>query len=349
LSDTSLSSPVVGDSLIYNGTSWVNGPRSGNAIINGDFDIWQRGASFSLGPGSVYTADRWLAAMPASTAATVTRQSFLPNELSIPEVGDLEYYLRFSVSQSNQFTNLEQRIEDVRTFAGQRVNLSFWAKGVSPTAGLFFGFLQVFGSGGSSAVSNSALVNIGGLTSEWTRYSVSGIIPSILGKTVGSGSNISIRIGQRGGDTSSSPWEIDIAAVQLEAGSVATPFSLAGGGRQGAELALCQRYCFTSPASNLDSIGFGYTNTTTSIRFHISHPVTMRSAPTITTQNVSSLQYQVSGGSSGVASALGVASTGPTGSAIDMTVSSVTAGQPARIWGLNSGGTYPCLIMSAEL
>jgi hypothetical protein len=67
-----------------------------------------------------------------------------------------------------------------------------------------------------------------------------------------------------------------VEGVQLEAGSVATPFSRAGGTLQG-ELAACQRYYFKG--GNSSAGVFSNTNTG---RWSVFFPVEMRTAPTIT-------------------------------------------------------------------
>ena len=103
------------------------GPLAGfrNRIINGNFDFWQRGASFT---GSEYGADRWFSAR-VGTTHTATRQAFTLGQTAVP--GEPTYFCRTvvsSVAGAGNVAILVQRIEDVRTFAGQQVTLSFWAK-----------------------------------------------------------------------------------------------------------------------------------------------------------------------------------------------------------------------------
>ena len=73
------------------------------------------------------------------------------------------------------------------------------------------------------------------MTTTWQRFSFTSTIPSIAGKTVGAGSYLGARI------TGMQIGTFQIANIQVEAGSVATPFSRATGTLQG-ELAACQRY-----------------------------------------------------------------------------------------------------------
>lgn len=62
-----------------------------NKIINGDFDIWQRGVSqTSSGYGS---ADRWRNTHAGSTKTT-SRQAFTFGQTDVP--GNPTYYMRMS-------------------------------------------------------------------------------------------------------------------------------------------------------------------------------------------------------------------------------------------------------------
>jgi len=282
--------------FVYDGTQWVDiaqsttdltnyanmttTPISGfrNAIINGGFDIWQRGTSFASSTSSAWTADRWYANRSNGTSS-VSRISFTPGELSIPGNGSPDYFLRHAVTIGNDFTEIQQRIENVNTFAGQTVTLSFWAKGTNPGDGSYSARLaQTFGTGGSTTV--STWFNPITITSSWARYSVTTTLPSVAGKTIGAESFVQLVIGQSN-STSTAAWTLDIWGVQLEAGSIATPFEHRP---IGTELALCQRYYYrvTPTVDGQWLSGFGTARSTTEVLVPVFLPVTMRTIPTFT-------------------------------------------------------------------
>ena len=242
-----------------------------NKVINGNFGVWQRGTSFTTGNlAYVYTADRWLTYFYGSNTASVTQQTFTPG--TAPVAGyEGQFFGRFnSTSTANFFS---YRVEDVRTLAGQTAVLSFWAKSNSSQTGTI-SVGQNFGSGGSATVAGVISGNPA-LTTSWQRFSYTAAIPSISGKTIGTSSYVLLEfIGAINN-------AIDIWGVQLEAGSVATPFQTATGTLQG-ELAACQRYYWRydpslpGTTSQYSRLGMGFANSTSSARVQISNPVAMR-------------------------------------------------------------------------
>lgn len=248
---------------------------SPNYIINGGFDIWQRGTSFSSATLFQYSSDRWFANSFATSVATVTRQSFTPGEC--PGGNETEFFLRFARTGTTPSgtSYLQHRIEDVRKGAGKTVTLSFYARAV--TAGTInVNYNQNFGSGGSSTVYGAGQ-NFA-VTTAWTRFQVSWTLPAISGKTVGSSSYLELlfSIPQAFGLNT-----LDIWGVQLEDGAAATDFrrnapSIAG------ELAACQRYYVrwsgSSATASDPGIGAWTTSTVAQITFFM--PVEMRVKPT---------------------------------------------------------------------
>ena len=83
-----------------------------------------------------------------------------------------------------------------------------------------------------------------------------------------------------------------ITAIQIEAGSVATPFQIATGTIQG-ELAACQRYYYRLTPTAVTRVGAGYVNSTTGAQILIDYPIQMRIAPTALEQSGTATDYSV--------------------------------------------------------
>jgi hypothetical protein len=255
-----------------------------NKIINGDFGIWQRGTSFTT--NGAYTADRFQMVTTASQG-TVSQQTFTPG--TAPVAGyEGQFFIRYNATASNTDPRLLQNIEDVRTFAGQTVTVSFWAKSATSNALTQIQFRQNFGSGGSAAVDTNTTPGFT-LTSSWVRYSRTVTVPSISGKTIGAGSYLRLVFDLN----NSTAFDFDLWGVQLEAGSTASPFQTATGTIQG-ELAACQRYYYrvTSDAAN-KLFGMGQAYSATQAYCQIPFPVTMRSVPTALEQNGTAADYRL--------------------------------------------------------
>jgi len=245
-----------------------------NKIINGDFGVWQRGTSFTV-TSQVYTSDRWLINQSGAGSPTTSQQTFTPGTAPVSGYNGT-YFLRMANAVGTTYCEIQQRIEDVRVFAGQSVTLSFWAKATSSITMQPL-FRQNFGTGGSSSVdTNGSTVT---LTSSWVRYTVSVTIPSISGKTIGNNTNrLEVYLYSSGGTVASN--SVDIWGVQLESGSTATAFQTATGTIQG-ELAACQRYYWNISGNN-QYVGVGYNQSTTEMNVGIVNPVAMRTTPTLT-------------------------------------------------------------------
>jgi hypothetical protein len=248
-------------------------PQSHNYIINGAFDFWQRGTSFS--PFNLYTADRWAVVVSAGQTVVVSQQTFAPGAAPVPGY-EGAFFSRIAWSGTPSQTYwYTQRVEDVRTLANQTVTLSFWAKATSNTSAITPMIEQNFGSGGSGVVSrNGTPIS---LTTSWQRFSQTFTIPSVSGKTIGTSSYLDVR--PFNGSTSLEGNSLDIWGVQLESGSVATPFKRNAPSIQ-AELAACHRYYYQIGVNGInfnyqaDPNGFGASN-------FINFPTIMRIAPTV--------------------------------------------------------------------
>lgn len=283
-------------SATANVSSINSGPLAGfrNAIINGNFDIWQRGTSFSNPVSSAYTADRWQVIWNGSGATrTISRELFTVGQTDVPDNPTYGFRWAKSVAgTSGTFNVLAQGIEGVRTFAGQQVTVSFYAKATATVTLPAVDFWQDFGTGGSpsAAVNTSILTNVA-LTTSWQKIMKTVTLPSVSGKTIGSDANDHLSL--EWSLPLNTTFTVDIAQVQVERGPVSSTFE-----RRpiGTELALCQRYFSksynteTSPgtATSDGSVLMAAHATTSFLGFgKISFPVSMRATPTVTGYNPS--------------------------------------------------------------
>ena len=271
---------ITGTVNLASGAQWAAGK---NKVINGDFGIWQRGTSFTA-PG--YSADRWNCNNGLMTSFSATRQTFTPGTAPVSGY-EGTYYIDIAGTLSNASTGynqFENRIEDVRVFAGQTVTLSFWAKG-SASGTINSVLSQNFGSGGTAGEFLTTPVNHS-ITTSWTRFSQTVTLPSISGKTVGTSSYLKVMIVKNMGTsyptygTANYTGTLSLWGVQLEQGSTATAFQTATGTIQG-ELAACQRYFCVYVNGNNAPIGIAAYQTATQLSVVLNHPVEMRTSPTI--------------------------------------------------------------------
>jgi hypothetical protein len=241
-----------------------------NSIINGGFDFWQRGTSFTPASGNAYvwTSDRWaMYSDHSGGTVNVSRQAFTPGDMELPGVGGLQYYSRLATTSPTgaNYTVYQYKVEDVRSLAGQTVTISYYGKADAGRT-IYTQFFQNFGSGGSSEVYVGTQTKT--MTTTWTRYSHTFTIPSVAGKTINGGNNLRLEIKV---DPNTS-LTFDLAAVQLEVGTVATPFKRHAPSLQG-ELAACQRY-YVKFAANIWAVGTA--NASNQLSGAINLPVPLR-------------------------------------------------------------------------
>jgi hypothetical protein len=287
---------TVGNTLVM-GSSFLR-----NRIINGDMRIDQRNAGnvvFSA-PASYYV-DRWQLSSTVSGKFNVGQSNS-----GYPTGFNSSFYVQniagFTPSASDQY-RIGQAIEGFNaadlgwgTASAQTVTLSFWA--YSSVAGVYA--VSLFKADSPfypTYVSTYTLV-----ASTWTKVTI-----TIPGPTTGTFNTtntacfvVSFNLGSGSTYATSTlnTWQnvlyltasstanwigttsatFYVTGVQLEVGSVATPFERR---QYGEELMLCQRYYYRiSSSGNYTSFGLGITSSTTSALINMPLPVTMRTAPT---------------------------------------------------------------------
>ena len=279
-------STLVANSSASTGVSWAGNIAAGrNGVLNGGMDIWQRGSSVAISAGSTssYTADRW-AGYHATSDSTVSRQS--------SGISNIQYCARVQRNSSGTSTGLialEQSLETAESirFTGQTVTLSFYARAGAnySSASNALSVNVLYGTGTDQSIvagftgTGTVISQTATLTTSWVRFTYTGTVSS-------SSTQIGLQFYYTPSGTAGAADYFEVTGVQLEVGSVATPFSRAGGTLQG-ELAACQRYYQTSWGSNNTSGAGGggvsaFAINTTEMYGGVFFRVEMRTNPTVT-------------------------------------------------------------------
>lgn len=277
-----------------------------NKIINGDFDRWERGTSFSITAVNTYTADRW------STGKQGPSTYDIEQSLDVPLAADgatyeSTYCLKATCTTAEpspaatSLFAITYAMEgyDFRPFKRNTATISFWVK--SDVTGVYSAALR--NQGTDRAYISEITVNA---VDTWEKKTIT--VP--MNYTGGSwndttGVGIYLEIVLLNGsnwvgatdtwlstnDNSSTNQEnhaatignkFRLAQVQFEEGSVATPFEQRP---IATEIALCQRYYYASPnvSNSLQLSALSDLGTGTGRAITLPFPVTMREAPTTTT------------------------------------------------------------------
>jgi hypothetical protein len=261
-------------------------PTRRNNVLNSAFDFWQRGTSFT-GAAPYYTADRWQNYRPGAIGgSTYTRQS--------AGLNGFDYAIRMQRNAGDTNTSYLRlattfETSQVKSLWGQPLVLSFYARAganLSSTSNQvvaeIFGGTGTDGSLGGGFTGGTILSgNVSTITTSWARYTLT------LSSLTNTYSQLGLVIQFTPTGTAGAADFIEVTGVQLETGSVATPFQRNGGSIQ-AELAACQRYFY-----RIDSTANGITGavgafySTTNGRVFYTLPVTMRTAPSINASGLS--------------------------------------------------------------
>jgi hypothetical protein len=333
------------------------GQAGKNKIINGDFTINQR-AFTSNTTNQTYSFDRWIQANSGGSF-TVTPQTFTLGAAPVAGYEGTTFFQGITASQSaaGDYASIDQRIENVRTFAGQTITISFWAKANAGTPKIGVEVYQNFGTGGSPSASVSTPAGTVTLSTSFARYSVTVAVPSISGKTIGTAkdsftelilwTSAGATLATRASSIGIQNFTASIWGVQLEYGSKATPFQTASGGSPQAELAMCQRYYQRRTSTNAYAIvATSYVTSSTNAVAYAQLPVTMRVVPT--SVDFSTLAQESPGAFLGAVTAVTVSDkASPTVFAGNFTSSGMTTGQTGWIAFNNNTSAY--LGFSAEL
>lgn len=224
-----------------------------NRIINGGFDIWQRGTSIASANG--YIADRWLI---GATGAN-------PSITRVAGPTGFQYACRVTAAVGNTLTVIAQRVEsaNIADLAGRQV--TFTAV-ISPSASQTFSWRVSYANTEDNFASDTQIA-----TGTWSVTTGANTCSATITLPASAANGVQVNIYPANGGAYTS-GSFDITGIQLEAGTVATPFERR---LYGQELVLCQRY--------FQFASYGFSGTVTSGQAYyanINLPVVMRAYPT---------------------------------------------------------------------
>ena len=323
--DQSLYASVAGGGIMFR-----------NRFINGGFRINQRG-SVPASVGGSYGPDRWIGAISGGSAIS---GNFVSSAYQ-PSVGGYGAYLS-GVSFTNGTPYFAQRIEALNTvdLSGGQVTVSGkiyqdsgstmnWSvRLVKPNTTDNYGSVTYLTAVQNIMIPSGAVTPFTATFTLGSTDAANGLAVEIYGTSV----------------FTAVTKTFAIADMQIEKGSVATPFEFRP---YGTELALCQRYAWV-PDGNAGVAGVASVSTISVMRFV--HPVQMRAAPTASIQTAGS--FTISDDYSGDFTA---ASVSISGSSISQNVSRLslsgfTGLTQGRYYGGLPGGAWTSrILLSSEL
>lgn len=293
----------------------VSGASRKNAIINGAFDVWQRGTSFSSVANGAYSADRWRYGLAGTAVHTLSRSTDAP---TVAQAGRLFNYSLLvdcttvdAAIAAGDFTIIGQRIEGYNwlALAQRATNLSFWVKATktgiycaSLTNDVDRSFVREYTiSAADTWEFKNLQFDASPSAGTWNFTSGVGVhavfaiaagstFQTAAGSWASAGPFYATSNQVNGADSTANDFRL--AGVQLEVGSSASDFEQR---YFQDEIALCQRYYAktfaydVAPVQNVGSVT-GTLQVSGNIanidQDHWWFPVTMRSsAPTLTTYN----------------------------------------------------------------
>lgn len=210
-----------------------------NKIINGNFNVRQRGDAHIISPSSVaYTLDRWMVTNFTDQPVRITVGPLLPGQAQVP--GNPEFFLAviFDAAPTSGGVFISQPIEGVETLAGEKATVTVYAAQNNLGGDYQMYIEQGFGVGGSPAVTLPELTFRFEASDEFAKIQRVIDIPDIEGKIIGASNSINLTLYLEP-RTAGEAYFSHISLVHGDASAEADPFSER---HIQQEMALCQRY-----------------------------------------------------------------------------------------------------------
>jgi hypothetical protein len=232
---------TLGDAI---DTTMATKAVNSNPVINSAMQVWARGTSFAVAPGSAFTADRYNYYSGVS-GRTISRQ-VTGDTTNLPNIQYCSRQQRDSGNTNTSPMAFGQSLETINSipYAGKTITFSFYARAganYSPTSmGLDFQISSGTGTDQnivSTGYTGAVLIANGTatLTTTWQRFTYTGSVPSTA-------TELGFFFQSNPTGTAGANDYYDLTGIQIDIGSVALPFQTASGGSIQGELAMCQRY-----------------------------------------------------------------------------------------------------------
>ena len=295
------------ETAVWEGTYWegLNRSKDRNVVINGAMQVHQRGTSTtSITTENLYTADRWRTVISSLGTWTQTVENDAPTGSGFRKSLKMNCTTADASPSANDYLTIATKLEGQNvqhflkgTASAKQFSLSFWVK--SNVTGTYIA--ELIDNDNSRRVSASYSVSA---SATWEKKMITfpADTTGVLDNDNAASLDVNFWLGAGSTFTGGSPLQTtwgtatntratgqtnlaaatnnywQITGVQLEAGSVATPFEFED---YGTTLAKCQRYYYLHLSGvNVVVMDFSYYNASYAVgtmRF----PVTMRATPTL--------------------------------------------------------------------
>jgi hypothetical protein len=280
--------PLTGGTMTGNlNTPSINsGGISGkNYVINGNFDFWQRGTSFTTDSAAtwIYTADRWAAQNLYSGNGAVNVVTQESTHVPAGSKYSIKSVVGTASATNTGRMNLLYTFEnqDALALAGKVITVSAQVKAIGGIDRYnIAGYYSTSGgkahAGTSYIAGNASAIN----TSGFTKITATFTVPSAATITSTGTFGIIFVYYKNNAAAESVGDGAYVSQVKIEEGYQSTTFSTASP-TLSQELAACQRYYYRTSGTTYTPLTVGgYTQSTTDLAWWVPLPVSMRVAPT---------------------------------------------------------------------